>query len=144
MTTQARTVLIIDDDLSWRALMHGTLELEGYSCFEAIDGAAGLEKVMNATQRLIILLGIIMPRMTGDEVLRRMEELYLLERHAVIVVTGSGHWLSQQADIMALMKRRHIPLLPKPFQWEMLLATLDAAVKRLQAPPVEQNGSGPQ
>jgi CheY-like chemotaxis protein len=66
------TILIIDDDTSVRKVAQIRLQREGYRVLAAADGEEGL-RLARAERPQVILLDILMPRMDGREVLRRLK-----------------------------------------------------------------------
>lgn len=66
-------ILVIEDDKHIRAALHDILELEGHEVQSAADGMQGLELLQTySTPPDIILCNILMPRMTGWEVLQKL------------------------------------------------------------------------
>jgi len=68
-----KTVLVVDDDPSIRALIRLYLEGAGYAVAEAGDGRRGMRTLLAAPVDLVIL-DIFMPEMDGLEVLQKMHE----------------------------------------------------------------------
>jgi CheY-like chemotaxis protein len=68
-----KTVLVVDDDPSIRALIRLYLEGAGYTVFEAADGRRGVQLLENMAIDLIVL-DIFMPEMDGLEVLQLLRE----------------------------------------------------------------------
>ena len=66
-------ILIADDEAEIRSLIRLYLENEGYEVLEASDGPEALEKAEHECPDLI-LLDIMMPRMDGFHVLRKIRE----------------------------------------------------------------------
>ena len=65
------TLLVIDEDFS-HSLLRGLLAELGYSDLEAADGPAGLDRAAQDRPRAIFL-DLIMPGLTGFEVLERLK-----------------------------------------------------------------------
>jgi CheY-like chemotaxis protein len=65
-------LLIADDEPAVRALVHATLEGDGYVILEAADGAEALE-LSRCEQPSLVLLDIMMPRLDGLEVCRQLK-----------------------------------------------------------------------
>ncbi|HSX39055.1 MAG TPA: response regulator [Candidatus Saccharimonadales bacterium] len=63
-----KTILIVEDEDSLRALLVEKLKSSGFSTIEAVDGQDCLEKLKTTTPNLI-LLDVIMPNKDGMEVL---------------------------------------------------------------------------
>ncbi|MBV9925345.1 MAG: diguanylate cyclase [Acidobacteria bacterium] len=70
MTTKF-TVLVVDDEPDKRLLLAFALENEGYEVLTATDGAAGLQTV-ELHQPDLIVTDVMMPRMDGYEMIRRV------------------------------------------------------------------------
>ncbi|MCA1620295.1 MAG: diguanylate cyclase [Acidobacteria bacterium] len=70
MTTKL-SVLVVDDEPDKRLLLAFALENEGYQVFTAEDGAEGLAAV-ESYQPDLIVTDVMMPRMDGYEMIRRV------------------------------------------------------------------------
>jgi CheY-like chemotaxis protein len=66
------TILVIDDDPVIQKLLSVNFELEGYRVVTAGDGVEGLDAVA-AHHPDAVLLDVMMPRMDGLEVCRRLK-----------------------------------------------------------------------
>jgi CheY-like chemotaxis protein len=66
------TILVVDDDPVIQKLLSVNFEMEGYRVVTAGDGVEGLERVQ-ADPPDLILLDVMMPRMDGLEVVRRLK-----------------------------------------------------------------------
>ena len=64
-------VLVVDDDEGIRGIIQMTLELEGYSVATAANGKEALDRI-NERRPALILLDLMMPIMTGWEVLGQL------------------------------------------------------------------------
>jgi excisionase family DNA binding protein len=80
-------VLIVDDDEGMRSYMRANLELEGYSVREAGSAEEGLAAVGSEPPDLI-LLDVMMPRVDGWEMLRRMQESHGVGTIPVLMFSG--------------------------------------------------------
>jgi two-component system, cell cycle response regulator len=70
MTTKL-SVLVVDDEPDKRLLLAFALENEGYEVFTAVDGVTGLAAVEQHQPDLIVT-DVMMPRMDGYEMIRRV------------------------------------------------------------------------
>lgn len=68
-----KTILIIDDEKDLRAVLSAALHDEGYEILEAANGEEGLKMALEHKPALI-LLDVIMPKMTGLEMLEKLRE----------------------------------------------------------------------
>ena len=81
------TVLIVDDEKNIRAGLSHALELDGYDTLLAADGQEALEIIADSEVDLVIA-DLKMPRVSGQELLRRLVEQY--PSVPVILLTGHG------------------------------------------------------
>jgi len=109
--SQARSfrVLIVDDDPNIRRMMIAALKREGYSFFEAANGAEALE-IMRREHPNVVVLDLMMPIVSGWDVLKeRSNEPDLLSIPIIIVSANRGPELATAID------KGICAFLPKPF-----------------------------
>ncbi len=86
----ADKILIVDDDPVNRKIL-GKLFGDVYEVIEAEDGYDGMKQIMNTYNRLsAILLDVMMPGMNGIEVLRKLQEMGLMEKIPVFLITAEN------------------------------------------------------
>lgn len=73
MADETALALVVDDDPGMRAVLRHLLELEGWAVEEAADGPSALEAWRHHRPDLV-LTDLEMPRMTGEELARRLRE----------------------------------------------------------------------
>jgi excisionase family DNA binding protein len=83
----APSVLVVDDDGPLREFIRVNLEAEGFSVREAASATEGLAALDKEPPDLI-LLDVMMPRMDGWEMLRRVQERHGVEAIQVIMYSG--------------------------------------------------------
>ena len=108
VATAPKRLLIIDDDESLRELFRITLEKAGYQVAGAADGLLGLAKA-KVFKPALIVLDLMMPRLTGFDVLRRMPQEGL-GAVPVIVITGysdsaAEQVVRQEANVVAFLRK---------------------------------------
>jgi excisionase family DNA binding protein len=81
------SVLVVDDDPGLREFIRANLEAEGYSVREAGSASEGLAALDEAPPDLI-LLDVLMPKMDGWEMLRRVQERHGVDAIQVIMYSG--------------------------------------------------------
>lgn len=83
-------VLVVDDDRAIRELLTFALECEGYEVRTLSDGAGVEPLLAQMTEPCIVLMDLMMPRVDGWEVCRRLEAHgdALLERHRIVLMTA--------------------------------------------------------
>jgi CheY-like chemotaxis protein len=89
----AASILLADDDASFRAALRGVLEEEGYAVTEAADGIETMELLASAADGAVpvpdvVVLDVCMPGYSGLGVLSVMRRFD--ERPRAIVVTGQS------------------------------------------------------
>jgi len=94
-----KKILIIEDDIILRELVSKKLSSENFDILTATDGESGFEAAQVKRPDLI-LLDIILPRMDGFEVLRKLKEDATLSAIPVIMISN----LSQKQDIEKSLK----------------------------------------
>ena len=88
---KAPRILIVDDHEDNVELLRARLEAWGYRPETATDGAEALEKVEKAPPDLI-LLDVMMPKMDGIEVARRIKGNESLPFIPIIIGEGGQDW----------------------------------------------------
>jgi CheY-like chemotaxis protein len=121
MPEPAGTVLIIDDDPSVRKVATLRLEREGFRVFVTGDGEEGI-KLAKAEQPQVILLDILMPRMDGREVLRRLKADAATHAIPVILLTV----IEAHDELHDPIGPGYADRLSKPYKPEQLLEKVRA------------------
>jgi CheY-like chemotaxis protein len=120
-----KRILIIDDEEDLCVLMtHAlTLERSDLEVFSARDGAAGLERA-KAAQPHVIILDVMMPKMDGYEVCRRLKGDPTTRDIPVVMLTASNDpQLNRKA-----FKAGAIACLTKPYRRATLINCVDMAL----------------
>lgn len=82
-------ILVVDDSIHNADVISAQLIAEGYEVEKVYDGEAALEKVKGIKPDLV-LLDVLMPRLNGYEVCRRLKEYDETKFVPVILVTAFG------------------------------------------------------
>jgi DNA-binding response OmpR family regulator len=82
-------IAIIEDDQAIAQMYRLKFEAEGYDVQTAENGRIGLELVESMSPD-IILLDIMMPEMTGDEMLKKLRATSFGKEVKVIILTNMG------------------------------------------------------
>jgi len=85
--SDARTILIVDDEIDLLDLLQYNLEQEGYGVITATNGADALDIARRAAPDLIVL-DVMMPGMDGIEVCRRIRKDAAIRATPVIMLTA--------------------------------------------------------
>lgn len=116
-------ILVVDDDRSVRESLRRSLAFNGYQVELAGDGQAALDAVL-AQRPDAMVLDVMMPRLDGLEVCRRMRAAG--DALPILVLTARD----AVSDRVAGLDAGADDYLPKPFALEELLARLRALLRR--------------
>ncbi|MBW3589061.1 MAG: response regulator [Actinobacteria bacterium] len=114
-----KRVLVVDDDQSIQRVLVQTLELEGYEVATASDGVEALETLAGQLPDVVIL-DVMMPKLDGLDVLKRMRADERTQTVPVILLTAR----SSQEDIWEGWQSGVDYYMTKPFDVEELLRFL--------------------
>jgi two-component system alkaline phosphatase synthesis response regulator PhoP len=117
------SILIADDEDFLRNSIRLNLELEGYSVEEASDGAQAFDIAINRSFDLLIV-DVMMPRMDGMEVCRRLREAGVETPIFFLTARQSGQ------DRIQGLRLGADDYLTKPFELEELLLRVERLLKR--------------
>jgi len=87
MIASSGTVLVVDDDCEIRETMTHLLEQEGYTVLTAANGKVALEQLRRCHPN-VMLLDLMMPVMSGWEVLDELGESGELASIPIIVISA--------------------------------------------------------
>lgn len=82
-----KKILVIEDEATLQKALNEVLSREGYQVVSSLDGLNGLELAQKESPDLI-LLDIILPKMDGFEVLKRIKENERISQIPVIILTN--------------------------------------------------------
>lgn len=123
-------VLIVDDDEPIRTALCLLLDDAGFVCQQAANGADALCLLRASTEALVVLLDLMMPRLSGQEVLAAVAaDSQLAGHHAFILLTAASTTLS--LALVHLLHQLDVPVIGKPFDIEQLVETVRRAADRL-------------
>jgi DNA-binding response OmpR family regulator len=94
MPNEPRKILIIEDDRFLSSLMKARLEKEGFTVEQAFDGEEAMG-LLKQELPVLIILDLIMPKITGFEVLQTISITPVLSKVPVVILTN----LAQDSDI---------------------------------------------
>ncbi|HSB05325.1 MAG TPA: response regulator [Thermodesulfobacteriota bacterium] len=119
------SILVIDDELIMREGCTRILSKEGWSVITAENGQQGLEGVQARPEEIdVILLDLMMPGMSGMEVLDQIQRID--PNLLVIVITG---YATVESAVEA-MKKGAYDFIPKPFTPDQLRIVVRRALER--------------
>src|SRR3712207_55734 len=116
------TILLVDDDAALLEVTSIVLASEGYRVITAEDGTEALRAVEGEDLDLVVL-DIMLPRMSGFEVLKKMREFSDVP---VVLLTAK----SQSVDKVVGLELGADDYITKPFDTKELLARIKAILRR--------------
>ena len=119
-------ILIVEDDEKLSRMIELELEHEGYTVNKSADGVSGLKAAEDGDHDLI-LLDIMLPGMSGIEVLRRLRKS---KETPVILLTARD----ETVDKVLGLDSGADDYVTKPFSIEELLARIRAATRKARKP----------
>ena len=117
-----KTIAIIDDDIHIGNLLEEVLQKAGYQVLRAYSGTEALYLVSQHRPDLI-LLDLMLPGLTGEEVLERIKDI------PVIVVSAKV----DVQDKVKLLLGGAVDYVTKPFNTEELLARISVNLRKSSA-----------
>ncbi|MBM4169511.1 MAG: response regulator [Ignavibacteria bacterium] len=120
-----QTVLVAEDQEHIRALIEYKLRNSGYTVVSVSDGISALEKSRELKPD-IILLDVMMPLMTGFEVLSALKEDQQLKSIPVLLVTAQ----SKEDEILRGLSMGADDYITKPFSPNELAARVKTVLLR--------------
>jgi len=116
-------VLIVEDDDAMAVALKDGFAYEGYEVRLAHDGAAGL-KLATASAPDLIILDIMLPKLSGMDVCRRLRRSG--SKVPVIMLTARG----QEIDKVIGLRTGADDYVTKPFSFLELMARVEAVLRR--------------
>jgi len=123
MSSEKRTILVAEDDLSILTGLSMSLRYEGFEVLQAQDGRTALQKTVDEKPDLLVL-DIMLPQMNGFEVL---EELRQRGNTTPVVVLSAK---SLEPDKILGLNLGADDYVVKPFGLQELLARIRAVLRR--------------
>lgn len=117
-----KRILVVEDEVQIARVLQLELEYEGYEVLVKHDGKSGLEVALHENLDLI-LLDVMLPELSGIEVLRRLRkaDIYV----PVILLTARNTTLDK---VMGLDQGAN-DYVTKPFEMEELLARVRSSIR---------------
>lgn len=117
-------VLLIDDDVELATMLRVYLQREGYEATAVHDGETGVTEAL-AGRHSIVVLDVMLPRLSGVEVLRRIR---MQSRVPVLMLTARG----DDIDRIVGLELGADDYVPKPCTPRELVARLRAILRRAE------------
>jgi DNA-binding response OmpR family regulator len=130
-------VLVVDDEPTIAEVVGRYLDRAGYGVRTAADGPSALASAAQQRPDLVVL-DLMLPGLDGLEVMRRLREAdrgrETRARMAVILLTARG----EESDRIVGLRLGADDYVVKPFSPAELVARVDAVLRRVDPPPVNE------
>jgi CheY-like chemotaxis protein len=120
-------VLIVEDHDDSREMLEELLCEQGFLVESAVNGLQAWERLLRLPRPDVVLLDLMMPVMTGWEVIARVEQEPSLRGLPIVVVSGAGTTRPVPRGVFASI--------PKPLDLGLLMETLERLRMRSEEPP---------
>ena len=126
MKMKKKTIMIIDDEANLIKLVTDVLETEKYEVISCTNGVDAL-KLLDSVKPDLVILDIMMPYMSGMEVLQKIRENPQTKDLTVILLT-----VVPKGEIsLEEMKRLGVEqFISKPFEIEQLVKIINKILKK--------------
>ena len=129
-------ILVVDDESRMRKLIKDFLKAKGYNILEAEDGEKALQIFEENSEKIsLILLDVMMPKLDGWSVLRQIRQT---SKVPIIMLTARG----EEQDELFGFELGVDEYISKPFSPKILVARVEAILKRTQGNTKEIKKSG--
>ncbi len=119
------SILLIDDNDITREVLRVVLRGEGYNVVgEATDGGSGLDLALKLRPN-IILLDVVMPKISGLEILPKMKDM--LPEARILMVTAN----KDQETVSEAVKAGIHGFIVKPFNAQKIIDTVAGVVAKM-------------
>lgn len=129
-----KRVLIAEDQEANRALLREYVHETGATAVDVGDGVAALNEI-HAQPPDLVILDLLLPRMDGIAVLRRIRDNPELKRLPIVVVSA----ISELDKVSQCIELGAIDFLPKPFKPAVIRARLQSYLNRRRYTPAIEN-----
>ncbi|MBM3658969.1 MAG: response regulator transcription factor [Actinobacteria bacterium] len=116
------TILVVDDEESYREALSVAFEREGFQVETAADGPEAIDR-FDATHPELVILDVMLPRMSGVDVCR---EIRTRSQVPIIMVTARN----AEIDAVVGLEVGADDYVTKPFRLRELVARVRAALRR--------------
>ena len=124
MSRTVQTLLVVDDNEMNRDLLSRRLERKGFHVLTAVDGMQALDTLAGSAVDLV-LLDVMMPGITGLDVLRAIRESKSAIELPVIMVTAKD----ESADIVEALELGANDYVTKPIDFPVVLARVQTQLR---------------
>ena len=119
-TSKNPSILLVEDDEVTSYMLEYLLQREGYNVTSVRDGKQALDVISNNPPFNLALLDVMIPYISGFELISHIHSLPNGDKTAVIMLSSK----SQERDIIKALKAGASDYIIKPFQTGEILARI--------------------
>ena len=127
MTTEAKTVMVVEDIPNLLEMIAQMLDANDYKTIKAKDGQECLDKLKEQIPD-IILLDIMMPGLTTKEILGAIEKDSRLSKVKIIFLTAIHIAEAKEEGLLA--GKQVVDFIEKPFTMRRLIDAIERAFRK--------------
>lgn len=131
-----KRIVIVEDERDMAGLVATRLRKEGYTVDVAHDGIEGFNLIRSDPPDLA-LLDIMLPGMQGTEIAAKLRDDSRTAGVPIIMLTAK----SEESDIVVGLKFGADDYVTKPFSMSVLVARIDALLRRSASAPAQSAGA---
>jgi DNA-binding response OmpR family regulator len=120
----SKTILVVEDTIDTRELLHMYLTKEGFAVILGADGGEGLYMARSEHPDLIIT-DVNMPNLSGTDMIKQLREEPELAKIPIIVLSAYGKGLSEEA-----IEAGATETIQKPFEFEALITQVKSLLNQ--------------
>jgi len=98
-------VLVVDDDFDIREALSDVLASEGYNVLTAADGSEALETLRGGIRPAVMLLDLMMPRVSGVEVIDALRKDEALREIPVVVCSANRGYGADDLGVLDVLRK---------------------------------------
>ncbi len=129
-----KTILLVDDEKDIVEFLKYSLEKEGFSVLTAYNGEEAMMRIPESPD--LVILDVMMPKMDGYEVCRRIRADRHTEKLPIIFLTAK----SSEIDEINGLNLGANDYIPKPISPNLLIARVKSNLRNLE---LQSPGAGP-
>ncbi|WDE97120.1 response regulator [Lentisphaera profundi] len=130
----SKRILVVDDEIDIRELLNFTLSKEGYDVLSTGKGTEAISMVETHAPSLVILDGML-PGMDGNDICYKLKNNKATSHIPVIMLSAR----TDETDQIIGLRLGADDYIPKPFSPKILIAKIDAILRRTEFTRNEDN-----
>lgn len=135
---QGRRILVVEDQRDLAEMLVYNLERAGFAATAVHDGRAALQELEKGQLPDLMLLDVMLPELSGTEVAARVRANSRTANLPIIMLTAK----TEEVDQLVGLTIGADDYITKPFSTKVLLARIEAVLRRMRlpaTPPAPEN-----